>query len=204
MLFEQPGIFADAGLYQGLLQGKPNCWKRRSKPFINVAMFPLPPNSATERPPGFKRRWMASTARSASFTQWRVALENTASKVSSSVNSRASPTSKRIAGYACRAWRIIAADWSTPVTCVPRSAILAVKWPVPSPLQNLLACFRVQQLQQIRRHLPDKRVLVVVESGSHFAFRRISRSGHFQDRSVAGLQNFRARDLHLCPRQTCV
>src|SRR5215207_9332294 len=65
-----------------------------------VAMFPLPPISATNRPPGLSARRTEAATAWAGDIQWSAALENTASIGASRAKSSPLATLNRRCGYA--------------------------------------------------------------------------------------------------------
>ena len=102
-----------------------------------VAMFPLPPISATNRPPGLSARATEAATASGGDIQCSAALENTASTGSSTAKSSPLATSNRSCGYNSLARAIIASEASMPTTSAPAAAICAVSPPVPHPRSTI-------------------------------------------------------------------
>src|SRR5258708_30004959 len=99
--------------------------------------FPLPPNSATNLPPGFSARATPWITRSASGIQCKAALENTAPNSFENCKVRASQTSNRRCGNFLHASAIISGERSTPSNSAPLAASSAVSAPVPHPRSKM-------------------------------------------------------------------
>ena len=129
-------------------------------------MLPLPPNSATKRPPGTSARAMDETAPSAFFTQCSAALEKTASNGSAKSKPAASPKTNASPGKFLRAVgqhvRRVIETGNLRARPGDFGCELAG---AAAEIENSLARLRGQKLQKIRAEAPDERMLVLVAGG---------------------------------------
>src|SRR5215471_18732934 len=142
----------------------------RSRAATVFCTLPLPPNSATNLPPGFSARAIPSTTWSACGIQCNAALENTPSNSCMKSKSLASQTSNLTSGNFCRASATISGERSTPTTRAPLVAISAERWPVPQPTSRIRSplCAASHSSRQ-RAFSQTKACLVSYSSASHLA-----------------------------------